>query len=469
MLGAMRLARTSARLTATWSTLATLAAFVTFTWSPPARANGRYPASGQIAVSPMSPSTLMVRATYGLMLSTDSGKTWGWLCEPAVGYGNEEDPEMAFMGNGTLLAGIFEGLSVGTPDACQWAFVPGTLLGKYVIDLSVDKGDPSQAVLIISNSDGQDDAGDPIFLTELWQTADQGVTWTQAGVALPPQFLGLTVDAAPSNAQRVYLSGRYGAPDYPGVLERTDDRGATWQDLPIPGTGAMSLPYIGGVDPQDPDVVYVRLHADTGDSLVVTKDGGMTWSTVYTAKGTLYGFALSPDGSTVAIGGDMDGVLTAPASSLQFTQVSPVGALCLTWASSGLYACANEFVDKFTAGVSTDQGKTWTALMHLSDVCPLACSEPDSGVTLDCPALWPATAQTINASCGLDAGPSTGASSAAAASSSSGEPAGTGSKGCSCSLPGGAGGGAAALSLAGLAGLVGAVARTRRRRPRRTH
>ena len=104
----------------------------------PALANGRYPASGQIAVAPGDPKTLLVRATYGLLLSQDSGKTWGWIREPAVGYSGVEDPVMSFIQNGTLLAGIFEGLAEGTPDGCQWGFFPA-LTNKYVIDLSVTR------------------------------------------------------------------------------------------------------------------------------------------------------------------------------------------------------------------------------------------------------------------------------------------------------------------------------------------
>src|SRR6185312_13424792 len=127
--------------------------------------------------------------------------------------------------------------------------------------------------------------------------ADSGHTWAQAGVNLPPQFLGLTVDTAPSNPQRVYISGRNGPPSYPGVIARSDDRGATWQMLSIPGADSTHLPYIGAVDPQNPDIVYVRLDADPSDSLLVSKDGGVTWTTAYTATGKLTGFALSPDGT----------------------------------------------------------------------------------------------------------------------------------------------------------------------------
>ena len=257
---------------------------VALTLAEPASANGRYPAAGQIAINPKNPSVMLVRATYGVLLTTNGGQTWSWICEGAIGYGNVEDPMMSFTSDGTILAGIFEGLSIGQPDGCQWGFAPGGLANKYVIDLAVDKVDASKGVLIISNSVGQDDAGSPLFLTQLWQTADSGKSWTQAGVDLPPQFLGLTSDTAPSNPERVYLSGRFGPPDYPGAIERSDDRGATWQKLAITGADSTHLPYIGGVDPKNPDVLYVRLDTDPSDTLLVSKDGGMSWTTAFTAK-----------------------------------------------------------------------------------------------------------------------------------------------------------------------------------------
>ena len=275
----------------------------------PALANGRYPSAGQIAVAPGDPKVILVRATYGILLSRDAGHSWSWLCEKAVGYGSVEDPMMAYTADGTILAGNFKGLSIGSPDGCQWGFTPGGLANKYVIDLAVDKKDATKGVLVISNSTGQDDAGAPVFLTQLWQTADSGKTWTQAGVDLPPLFLGLTVDTAPSDPQRVYVSGRFGPPGYLGSIERSDDRGATWQPLPVTGADSTHLPYIGGIDPNNPDIVYVRLDADPTNQLLVSKDGAKTWTSVYTSAGKLYGFALSPDGSMVAIGGDKDGVL----------------------------------------------------------------------------------------------------------------------------------------------------------------
>lgn len=411
------------------------AALAALSITGPAAANGRYPAAGQIALHPSDPSAILVRATFGIVLTKDHGARWDWICEAAVGFGGSEDPMISFTSDGTLLAAIFEGLSVSHDRGCQWAFIGGGLTDHYVVDLAIDKVDASKGVLLISNNTGQDDAGAPTFIGQVWETSDAGHTWAQAGIDLPSDFLGLTLDTAPSDPNRIYVSGRAGPPSYQGLILRSDDRGATWQSRPIPGSDDTRLPYIGAIDPKNPDVVYVRLDAGGPDALAVTKDGGGTWSEVFTGQsqdpGDLLGFALSPDGAKIAIGGPKDGVWIAPSSTLAFTQASSLHARCLTWSPAGLYACGDEATDKLTVGLSTDEGKTFTSLMHLSAPCgPLAC-DPASSVSTACTQQWPATALTLG-SVGCDgaggAGGSTGSGGGAGAGGSSG--------GCSCGVPG---------------------------------
>lgn len=368
----------------------------------PALANGRYPAAGQIVVAPTDPDHIVVRATYGAITSRDAGQSWGWICEGAIGYGGIEDPMMGITADGTLLAGIFNGLSISRDSGCSWAFAGGDLTKRYVTDLSVEKGDPSRAVLIVSNGVGPSE-----FLTQLWESPDNGLTWTQAGVDLPSSFLGLTVDVAPSDPQRVYVSGRYGPADqYLGAIQRSTDRGASWQSLSVPGSDDTHLPYLSAVDPNNPDILYVRLDGDPVDILLVSKDGGDTFTNAFESTGNLFGFALSPDGSTVFVGGSKDGLWRAPTSKLAFEKVSEVNVRCLTATDTLLYACGDEFTDGFTIGVSTTQGSTWTPLMHLASPCgPLACGEKTS-VREQCEAAWGATQLTLGAeTCESDAGP----------------------------------------------------------------
>jgi MYXO-CTERM domain-containing protein len=423
----------------------------------PALANGRFPAAGLVAIDPLDPTHLVVRTTYGLTVTHDSGARWSWICEGAIGYGGTEDPMVAITKDGSIIAGIFEGLSASHDQGCQWGFAQGGLKDRYVIDLSTERANPENAVLLISNS-----VGGSMFLTELWESKDNAATWTVAGVDMPADFLGLTLDAAPSDPSRVYVSGRFGKPGYDGAIERSNDRGKTWQKLLIPGSNDLALPYISAIDPQNPDIVYVRLDANKTDQLLVTKDGGATWATIFTSTGNLLGFAISPDGATIAVGGDTDGLWTAPSSTLEFTQVSKVSTRCLTWTTAGLYACADEFVDGFAVGVSTNQGKTFTPVMHLQELCgPLACGATTTTGSM-CPDAWGATKLSIGgATCdgaSSSSGASTGSGATSSSSTGSGSPSGS-SGGCSVGAPARAAGAVIpALVLAGAA-----LARRRRR------
>src|ERR1043165_653483 len=107
-----------------------------------ALANGRYPIAGQIVEDPDDPNHLVVRATYGVLVTHDRGASWGWICEPSIGFVSVEDPMMGIARGGTLFAAIFEGLSVSTDGGCDFSFY-APLKKKYVVDLAIDKVDPS--------------------------------------------------------------------------------------------------------------------------------------------------------------------------------------------------------------------------------------------------------------------------------------------------------------------------------------
>lgn len=425
------------------ASIASLAVAAALAMPGAALANGRYPAAGQIVFDPSNPNRMIVRATYGILQSLDGGKSFFWICEGAVGYGGFEDPMMGVTADGTALAGIFEGLSVSRDQGCQWDFAGGGLEKRYAIDLTIDKMSPADVVVLISNS-----TGPQTFLTQVWHSADNATSFTQSGVDMPADFLGLTLDPAPSDPSRIYVSGRLGAPDYPGVLEVTSDGGQTWMQVAIPGADDTHLPYVGAVDPLDRDKMYVRLDADPSDSVVVTENGGMSFASIFQSQDQLLGFALSPDGTKLAVGGPVDGLWIAPTDTYTFTKVNDLGVKCLTWTADGLYACADEFVDGFTAGVSKDEGASFTAIMHLQNLCPLTCPSGTS-VTSECPAQWGAVALTLNAVC-----EETGAGGAGGSGGAGGGGTGGGGVGgCDCGVSGDGEGGLGITGLAAIAAI----------------
>ncbi len=366
---------------------------------PDASANGRFPAAGQLVVDPSDGSHIVVRTTYGLITTRDRGETWDWICETGVGYSatTPVDPAMAMTKDGTVLAAFPGALSVAHGDNCDWTFAD-PLEGQTVVDVSTEKADPSRAVVIVSNAQGGG-----VFQTRLFESADNAATWAQAGTDLPGDLEAETLDVAPSDTERVYVSGVRGGTA--GVLVRTADRGQIWESLDITwpeqdgNTGSSDVdhvPFIAGVDPLDEEVVYVRLSGTPG-RLLKTSDGGETWSLAFKGQGSLKGFALSPDGTQILVGGDGDGTWRGSTSSLDFEQVSTVRPQCLTWVEAGVYACALEYNDGFTVGLSTDDGATWEAVNYLACVRgPLACSD-GSTVKEECEDAWAATAELIDA------------------------------------------------------------------------
>ena len=424
-----------------------------------AHANGRFPFASQLVVDPGDATHIVLRTTYGLVQSVDGGKSWQWLCEKSVGYGGQLDPAIAVTAGGTLLAGVFDGLSVSTDRACSWAYAPGILDKQYVIDVSVLKSAPKSAVALTST--GATDAG---FFVVVAASKDDGKTWTQQGAAIPDDFTSETLDVAPSNPKRIYVSGFHGTP-HVAAIERSDDDGASWQRLDIPLANGAA-PYIAAIDPTDADVVYVRVDLDGPDALLVTRDAGKTWSNAYGAKGDLLGFALSPDGSRVALGGTKDGLRVAGKGDLAFVKTSDVATRCLTWTKDGLFVCASEFPDGFTAAVTIDEGKTYTPLYHLTDLTQLSCPAGTS-TARECPSQWDNVVLTLGI--GDDAGPLDDAGPADTGKPPGKNPVGPApaSGGCGCGLVGVTAplGGGLAASLA----LLAVAARRRRRSGLRSH
>lgn len=418
--------------------------------SSPALGNGRFPAAGQLVVDPSSPDHLVLRATYGILSTQDAGQRWDWICEDAVGYGGIEDPSMGILQNGTLLAGIFAGLALSSDAGCGWSFAGGGLAGRFVVDVSVEKADPSRAIFLLSNG-----LSATTFSTQVYETLDGAQSFQQAGVDLPSNMVGVTLDAAPSDPARLYVTGRRDAPSYVGVLARSSDRGGTWEQKDIPGADALASPFLAAVDPADPLRIYVRLDGKDQDTLLASDDGGDTWTTVFTTPGRLLGFALSPDGQSLRFGGPEDGMYAADRDMLAPTKLGALGPLCLAWTDAGLYTCADQFKDGFVAGVSQDGGASFSPLLTLDGLCgPLPC--PDGTATGDlCALAWGPTQATIGSKDCDGAGPP---DAGPPASSSSG---GGDDGGCQASAAS-AGSGAAGLLVA-LGSFAALAARGRRR------
>jgi hypothetical protein len=350
----------------------------------PARANGRMPGATELSIARSDPRHLLARATFGLVQSFDGGESWQWICEQAINVSGEADPPLALTADGTLvLLPTTGGTLISRDQGCSWAPAPA-LEDSKAIDLTVDPTDPSHVLVVTSTISAIDAAGLVAYTNVVFETRNNAVSWSVAGT-LPSDFEVETLEVAPADPRRIYVSGTASASPLIGVIERSDDGGESWErttlDLP-PTSGSL---FVSAVDPNDPDRLWVRVPAQ-GDrfglfpaNLLVSLDRGASFAMLGgTAKGML-GFALSPDGTQLAYGGPFDGLfIGASDGSGPIEKVSDVRVRCLRWNGDGLYACGSEPQDPFSVGLSTDDGASFRPVYAMADTCPQQCPDGTS-------------------------------------------------------------------------------------------
>lgn len=391
-----------------------------------ADAHGRFPASNGLVFDPTNADHLIVRTTFGLYdnetASAGPKEGWRYVCAVAAGFNSDkEDPALTFAG-GRLVLGTFGGLVVGSEDRCDYEPV-ALVAERYVVGFAAlprpdapAKGSPVLA--LSSNGTGVD-----AFSVKLFETTDGAASWEEFGSPFSVEFLALSIAASPKEGEpnawgTLYVSGRDGneLSGYQAVVLRSDDRGVSWQRNVVPGLdGVETLPYLQAVSPTAPLTVYAAGVLDAPplrrQTNLVSRDGGVTWSSYFEAEEILPGFALSPDGMTVAFGGEKTGLRVVAANALAeaktAAQTNKTRVGCLSWNAGGLYACGNAFVDGFSVGKSQDGGATFSPVTSLTSACgPLEC-EPSTDVGMACSEVWATEAKELIAPTSCTPAPAT--------------------------------------------------------------
>ena len=359
----------------------------------PVWANGRSPYTGQIALDPVNPAHWVVRTTYGLISTIDSGKSWQWICETAIGYEGNADPFVVISKDGSILATTPLGTKVSHDGGCDWQ-TPADIKGENDgIDLVRDATDTA-SVLLLSRSIVGTDPNTPNLL-RLFATHDNGKTWNVQGNPVALIASPQTLEVAPSRPQRIYVSGATDDLLAVSTIWRSDDAGKSWIGLSVQGgAGGNSVTvtkaYIAAVAIQNPDQIYLRAQTSVGDQLWRSDDGGEHWQTIFSKAGNLYGFAQSPDGAQIAVGvlGGVGGLWLAATKDPQFQKANVFSALCLAWNGDGLYACAGEDEANMSLGRSTDNGATFFSLYKVRDLKVMQCP-PSTRTGSLCPGKFP--------------------------------------------------------------------------------
>src|SRR5450631_2224767 len=432
------------------------------TSSAPASANGRFPRAEGVVENPGNSSELTLAATYGLLHTDDRGKNWYYVCESEFS-GQDKfsgDPLLAAPNESDLFVYAQPTLNVSRDHACTWSSVLGGA-DASVIDFTVSHGNPNRILALLYSN-----AADSVF--SISESTDNGASFQPLGPALPLASR-LTIDVAPSDRNRIYVSGQDTSGN--GAVLVSQDHGTSWSTYSLATTDP---PYIAGIHPSDPNKLFVRtdvwqygavgpngeIERSANDALYYSSDGGKTWTEVLRQRSKILGFAWSPDGSRVLAGygdpgGDngvgtpyvnpqANGLYVSPIDSFVFSKLVSQSVTGLRWTSTGIYACASDSEVGYALGFagSTDVLGTsgFAPLLRLRDVRgPSPSCSNAQGI---CSSVWLWTCATFGASCATGGAPTAtggaggtslgGASGGASGSTSSGST----SKSAACEISG---------------------------------
>ena len=369
-----------------------------------AHANGRIPGATGLAIHPTDGHVLLLALTYGLALSRDGGASWTWMCEQQIeGNGGDVDPSIVVTSDGSIVVMSLTngGVLVSRDNGCSFERAMGELQGHRGVDLTLDPNEPGRVLALMSTIVDVVERR-PRFRNILAHSLDHGRSW-ELLAEFPSDLSAETVEVAPSDSDRIYVSGTSGEDPLQGIIERSDDGGRSWTRtttrLPH-GSGSL---FLSAIHPSDPDRIWFRVPG-RGDiygvlpaRLWLSKDGAASFEQVGDTQGGMLGFALSPDGERMAFGGPLDGLFLAPSdASAAPVKIADQHLSCLRWQANGLYACAIEPNDPYTLGFAAEPTRGFAPVWKRANTCRDACN-PGSPLELLCQMPWEDIAPLIEA------------------------------------------------------------------------
>jgi hypothetical protein len=351
------------------------------------RANGALPASYGIMLPADKPQDVVLATNFGIIFSDDGGASWLWTCErPETSFGYlysvSAPPRGRFyalansMGPGSLDDGW---LTYSDDASCTWHRVGGTLQNAIVTDYFVDRSNPDRVLVVASAiQPGADPGPAAVYLS-----ADAGVTFSPTPLFIAPAGANVvSVEIARSNPSIIYLAMLTTADRHPHLL-RSSDAGQTWMDRDVQAAVGSNEARILTVDPSNPDVVYLRVIALGMETVMVTRDAGMTFATPVTvAGGTLSAFARLASGTVLVAGlinlsgGGMNGVAYRSTDGgntfAPWTLDPQPHILGLAERDGVVYIAGKNYSDGWALATSRDEGVTLTPLSSYDNVRGIA-------------------------------------------------------------------------------------------------
>jgi hypothetical protein len=429
----------------------------------PAAANGAFPASDAVLLAADRAQQIMLGTNFGLIISGDGGTSWRWTCER---------PETSMASSYTVGAPPADrlyalsdlGLAISTDDSCGWHLAGGALAAASVSDYFPDPTAPTHVLAVARSTSAAGNSTD----FAVYESTDGGDTFATTPLYVAPAGdVVYGVEIARADPRVIYLA--IATPSSQPTLVRSDDAGATWTTIDLQPSIGARIARIVAVDPDDLNVIYLRVSGGGGEQLAVSHDGGVTFALPVTlTDGALTAFARLASGTVLVAGlrvgdaGTTSGVAwrsTDGGMTFDDWTLTPAPRLrALAERAGTLYLVGDNYMDGWALAVSSDEGRTLQPILRYDQVSGVqACAAAACQDSCDEQAgrrIWgPGVCNPLPADAGPDGGPTPKAPS-----------------GCGCEAAATRGGapGIAALFVATL--LAAARARrsaaTRRRRGR---
>jgi len=355
------------------------------------RANGAFPDSQGILVPAARPDEILLETNFGLVASSDGGRSWLWSCEQPsnnLGYLYQYGPAPR-----NRIFALSEGKLIHSDNqSCGWLAATGMVASKGLTDFFPDPADPDRVLAA-----GFDNT---TFDYAVYASHDGGTSFDallyDSGVR--NEIDG--VEIARSDPHTIYATTSLLATGAPALVHSSDD-GAHWQSVDLLATLGAGTLRIVAVDPGDAQRVLLLFKGTSQEKLALSRDGGKTVSVALDpGPGNHFTSYARTAAGTILIGG-VD-ISTNPVlyrshdSGVSFTLVAQPQPHVRGLAARGnqVYAATDNFADGYALGVTSDEGASWRPVMSYDQVsaiagclkssCQTLCAQE---VMLD---LWPA-------------------------------------------------------------------------------
>lgn len=350
----------------------------------PALAHAGLPETSNVTLRRGHPEHQLVGASFGAVISLDSGQSWQWICPEGMGVGAWRPNRYHWLAGGDLVAATGSALVHSKDQGCSWTTHP-FFKDTWVTGLAVH---PTDERLMYAAT------GKPTVANGLYRSEDGSETWTPV--------LAPTADArysalhlSPADPRRLYASGL----DAGGMfLMRSDDAGQTWTRLAQPLT-QYTRPYdliLLKVSATSPDVLWAKVSAQGYTYVLVSRDGGATLTQVLELADVLVDLETSADGATVWAATPVNLYRLREGQAAE-TLTLPEGNACATRVGDTLYACGSSWVHDWALAKSQDEGTTWEPSFGLHQIQGAYSCPAGTPVQQQCPSRWPQLAELFGA------------------------------------------------------------------------